>query len=122
MRPKAEGLDRLAMARALREIGRLLDLAGAEPFKARVYERGAGVLERADLAPLGHGAALDTRGPRARHPLRDLDGCAFDQRAQQPALRRGHGPAGRSPGERSAQHTLDAHGFARAVSPTRRHP
>src|SRR2546426_4204290 len=49
MRPKAAGLDRLAIVRALREVGRLLDLAGGDPFKARAYERGARVLERADL-------------------------------------------------------------------------
>jgi DNA polymerase/3'-5' exonuclease PolX len=51
MRPQAEGLGQLAIARALREIGRLRDLAGAKPFEARAYERGARVLERADLSP-----------------------------------------------------------------------
>ncbi len=38
-------MDRLAIARALREIGRLLELQGGNPFKARAYERGARALE-----------------------------------------------------------------------------
>ncbi len=42
-------LDRLAIARALREMSSLLGLTGGEPFKARAYERGAGVLERVDV-------------------------------------------------------------------------
>jgi DNA polymerase (family 10) len=43
--------DRLQIARALREIGRLLELKGENPFKARAYERGARALEQlqADL-------------------------------------------------------------------------
>jgi DNA polymerase (family 10) len=41
-------LDRLAMARALREMASLLSLVGEEPFKAKAYERGARVLERLD--------------------------------------------------------------------------
>jgi DNA polymerase (family 10) len=47
-------MDRLAIARALREIGLLLELRGENPFKARAYERGARALEAlgADLAPL----------------------------------------------------------------------
>ena len=47
-------MDRLAIARALREIGLLLELQGENPFKARAYERGARALEAlgADLAPL----------------------------------------------------------------------
>jgi DNA polymerase (family X) len=47
-------LDRLAVARALREMAGLLSLTGADTFKARAYERGARVLERldADLARL----------------------------------------------------------------------
>jgi DNA polymerase (family 10) len=47
-------MDRLAIARALREIGRLLELRSENPFKARAYERGARALEAlgADLAPL----------------------------------------------------------------------
>jgi DNA polymerase (family 10) len=47
-------MDRLAIARALREIGLLLELQGENPFKARAYERGARALEAlgADLEPL----------------------------------------------------------------------
>jgi DNA polymerase (family 10) len=47
-------MDRLAIARALREIGLLLELQGGNPFKARAYERGARALEAlgADLDPL----------------------------------------------------------------------
>jgi DNA polymerase (family 10) len=47
-------MDRLEVARALREIGVLLELQRGNPFKARAYERGARALEalRADLAPL----------------------------------------------------------------------
>ena len=47
-------MDRLGIARALREIGLLLELQGENPFKARAYERGARALEAlgADLAPL----------------------------------------------------------------------
>src|SRR4029453_4553358 len=43
-----EGLDRLGIARALREMARLHDLAGDEAFKARAYARGATVLEGLD--------------------------------------------------------------------------
>src|SRR5258705_4161999 len=39
-------MDRLAIARALRETADLLALTGREPFRARAYERGARVLER----------------------------------------------------------------------------
>jgi DNA polymerase (family 10) len=47
-------LDRLAIAGSLREIAGLLALAGEDRFRARAYERAAGVLERtdADLAAL----------------------------------------------------------------------
>src|SRR5262245_58090415 len=47
-------LDRLGVARALREMSSVLALLGEEPFRARAYERGARVLERlsADLARL----------------------------------------------------------------------
>jgi DNA polymerase (family X) len=47
-------MDRLTIARALREIGLLLELQGGNPFKARAYERGARALEAlgADLEPL----------------------------------------------------------------------
>ena len=43
-------LDRLGVARALREMGRLLDLSGEGAFKARAYARGARVLESLDDA------------------------------------------------------------------------
>ncbi len=47
-------MDRLGIARALREIGLRLELQGENPFKARAYERGARALEAlgAELAPL----------------------------------------------------------------------
>ena len=38
-------MNRLAIARALRETADLLALTGREPFRARAYERGARVLE-----------------------------------------------------------------------------
>jgi DNA polymerase (family 10) len=47
-------MERLAIARLLREIGLLLELQGENPFKARAYERGARALEAlvGDLALL----------------------------------------------------------------------
>jgi len=47
-------MDRLAIARQLREIGLLLELQGGNPFKARAYERGSRALETlaADLGTL----------------------------------------------------------------------
>jgi DNA polymerase (family 10) len=47
-------MDRLAIARMLREIGLLLEIQGGNPFKARTYERGARALEAltGDLEPL----------------------------------------------------------------------
>ena len=39
-----EGRDRLGIAQALKEMARLLDLAGEDTFKARAYARGAAVL------------------------------------------------------------------------------
>jgi DNA polymerase (family 10) len=46
--------DRFQIAAALREISRLLELKGENPFKARAYERGARILEQltADLDTL----------------------------------------------------------------------
>ena len=38
-------LDKFAVARALREIGSLLELEGENPFKVRAYETGARALE-----------------------------------------------------------------------------
>jgi DNA polymerase (family X) len=43
-----ESRDRLGIARALREMSRLLDLSGEDAFKARAYVRGARVLEALD--------------------------------------------------------------------------
>jgi DNA polymerase (family 10) len=45
---RQESLDRLAIARRLREIGSLLALAGEAPFKARAYQRAADVIDRLD--------------------------------------------------------------------------
>lgn len=58
-------LDKLAVARALREIGRLLEVRGENPFKVRAYENGARALEdaREDLPTLlGSGGLRDLRG------------------------------------------------------------
>ena len=38
-------LDKFAVARALREIGALLELEGENPFKVRAYENGARAVE-----------------------------------------------------------------------------
>jgi DNA polymerase (family 10) len=38
-------MDRFAIARALREIGTLVELQGGQPFRAKAYERGARALE-----------------------------------------------------------------------------
>ncbi len=56
----AAQLDRLGIARTLREMARLLDLAGEPVFKVRAYERGAQALEHsgADLASLVHEGRL----------------------------------------------------------------
>src|SRR5512145_95776 len=40
--------DKFQIAALLREIGRLLELKGENPFKARAYERGARALENSD--------------------------------------------------------------------------
>ncbi|MGZ6087171.1 MAG: helix-hairpin-helix domain-containing protein [Polyangiales bacterium] len=47
-------MDRFAMGRAFREIAALLELEGAQPFRARAYERGAYALDalREDLSTL----------------------------------------------------------------------
>ena len=63
--PKSTGTtppDRLAVAQALREIGRLLALEGTNRFKARAYERGAQALERlsTDLGALTRTGRLTT--------------------------------------------------------------
>src|SRR6266508_1501581 len=56
----AAQLDRLGIARTLREMARLLDLAGEPVFKVRAYERGAQAIEHstADLANLVHEGRL----------------------------------------------------------------
>jgi DNA polymerase (family 10) len=54
------GLDRLAVAAALRDTGRLLALEGTNRFRARAYERGARAVERltADLGSLARAGHL----------------------------------------------------------------
>jgi DNA polymerase (family 10) len=57
--------DRFHIAGALREIGRLLELKGENPFKARAYERGARALEQlqADLGTVvGNGQLTEIGG------------------------------------------------------------
>jgi DNA polymerase (family 10) len=53
-------LDKFAVARALREIGMLLEVKGENPFKVRAYETGARALEdmEEDLAALVAGGRL----------------------------------------------------------------
>jgi DNA polymerase (family X) len=77
MTTKAGRLDRLAIAQALREMSSLLGLAGGEPFKARAYERGARVLERADvdlgrLIAEGRLTALQGIGPGLARIIAEL--------------------------------------------------
>jgi DNA polymerase (family 10) len=58
-------LDRLGVARALREIGALLELEGENPFKVRAYEKGAHAVEglAEDLGALvASGRLLDVPG------------------------------------------------------------
>src|SRR5262249_59687121 len=62
-------LDRLAIARRLHEMARLLDLAGEQPFKLGAYDRAARALERlgGDLSALvddGRLTELRGVGPR----------------------------------------------------------
>jgi DNA polymerase (family 10) len=54
------GPDRLAIARALRDIGQLLRIKGENPFRARAYERGAQALEslQGDLGSLVDAGSL----------------------------------------------------------------
>jgi DNA polymerase (family X) len=69
MGPEPRGRDRLAVARALREMAGLLRLAGESSFRARAYERAAQTLERADvdLADLvGAGRLSDLPGIGSR--------------------------------------------------------
>ena len=70
-------MDRLAIARALREIGLLLKLQGGNPFKARAYERGSRALEGlgADLGLLvsqGRLTALPGIGAALAGTIREL--------------------------------------------------
>ena len=58
-------LDKLAVARALREIGMLLEVKGENPFKVRAYEAGARALEDAEeelAALVASGRLRDLRG------------------------------------------------------------
>jgi DNA polymerase (family 10) len=70
-------LDRLGIARALRETARLLELAGGPRFKARAYERAARALERlgTDLGRLvseGRLIELHGIGPRLAAVISEL--------------------------------------------------
>jgi DNA polymerase (family 10) len=58
-------LDKIAIARALREIGALLELEGENPFKVRAYENGARALE---------GSTEDLGALVAAGRLRELSG------------------------------------------------
>jgi DNA polymerase (family 10) len=58
-------LDKFAIARALREIGALLELEGENPFKVRAYENGARAVE---------GLAADVGGLVAAGRLTDVPG------------------------------------------------
>src|ERR687887_1395123 len=58
-------LDKAAVARALREIGMLLEVKGENPFKVRAYEAGARALEDADedlAALVASGRLRELRG------------------------------------------------------------
>ncbi len=73
----AARLDRLAIARRLHEMARLLDLAGEQPFKVRAYDRAARALERlgGDLSPLvdeGRLTELRGVGPRLAAVIAEL--------------------------------------------------
>ena len=79
-------LDKFAVARALREIGTLLELEGENPFKVRAYENGARAVEALadDLARARRGGGASRRCPasarrsrrRSRELHRDRDGSS----------------------------------------------
>jgi len=70
-------MDRLGIARALREIGRLIALKGDAPFRSRAYERAARALEKlpGEVGPLvaaGELTRLRDIGPRIAAVIGDL--------------------------------------------------
>jgi DNA polymerase (family X) len=73
----APRLDRAGIARGLREMARLLDLAGEAPFKVRAYDRAAHAIERlgADIGRLvdeGRLTELRAIGPRLAGVISEL--------------------------------------------------
>src|SRR4029453_7080419 len=69
--------DRFGVAAVLREIGALLAIEGASPFKARAFERGARVLETSDvdlpvLAATGRLTELPGIGPVLASTIGDV--------------------------------------------------
>jgi DNA polymerase (family 10) len=73
----ARRLDPAGVARALREMARLLDLAGESPFKVRAYDRAARAIERSsrDVARLleeGRLTQLRGIGPRLTGVISEL--------------------------------------------------
>src|SRR4029453_5626467 len=74
----ADGVDdRLAVARALREIGQLLEVEGGDPHRARAYRRGAQSVESVagDLRQLAKADRLTSVpgiGPRLAEATREL--------------------------------------------------
>ena len=88
--------DRLGVARALREMGRLLDLSGEDAFKARAYARGARVLESLDdatferLADEGRLTGLQGIGAGLAARIAELRQTGRSETLE--ALRAGHPP------------------------------
>src|SRR5215472_12959612 len=73
----AARIDRLAIARHLHEMARLLGLAGEPPFKVRAYDRAAPAFERfgGDVSPLveeGRLTELRGVGPRLAEVIAEL--------------------------------------------------
>src|SRR5262245_15578305 len=92
------GLDRLAVAAALRDIGRLLALDGTNPFRARAYERGARAVERltidlGSLAGAGQLTAVPGIGSRLAATITEL---VTTGRSEQLERLRGRFPPGAS--------------------------
>lgn len=94
--PMALANDRLGVARALREMGRLLDLSGEDAFKARAYARGARVLEALDdatfdrLADEGRLTGLQGIGAGLAARIAELRQTGRSEALE--ALRAGHPP------------------------------
>src|SRR4029453_9199336 len=74
----ADGVDdRLAVARALREIGQLLEVEGGDPHRARAYRRGAQAVESIagdlrQLARAGRLTSVPGIGARLADTIREL--------------------------------------------------